>query len=285
MKIKNLIILASFLWLSGCAIPGTYMAGHNVRSYTDPNFKGRLLRTHIIPIDEAMPRGGRFISLKPYDYRIGAFDVLTILVWNHPELSAPVSTVTSVVAGGGSNIAAAPINQINQEQTGLVVNSHGMVYFPYAGNVKVGGLTVNDARNLLARKLSVYIRNPQISIKVASYQSSQAHIIGEVLRTGPINLTDKPLTLLDGIEAAGGINNTTADAGQIYVIRGDLQDFAVYWLNGTSARAMIMAEHFYLMPNDIIYVAPAGLVNWNRVVSQILPTVTTVWYTKATVAT
>ena len=53
----------------------------------------------------------------------------------------------------------------------------------------------------------------------------------------------------------------------------------MYRLDASSAEAMLLATHFQLEPRDVVYIAPTGLTNWNRVVSQILPTIQGIWQT------
>jgi polysaccharide export outer membrane protein len=131
-------------------------------------------------------------------------------------------------------------------------------------------------------KLSKYIRHPKVSVQVAAFNSQRAHVLGEVMQPGLRPLTDRPLTILDAISLCGGINVTTADVSHIYVIRSvDLQNISVYRLNSQSPQNLLVAEHFRLANNDVIYVPPAGIVSWNRVINQILPSLQTVWYTHA----
>ena len=86
-------------------------------------------------------------------YQIGSGDILTIVVWDHPELVAP--PVANPAAGGDTG--ATP---------GFVVNGDGFVQFPLVGLTNLSGLTEVEARNLLLRKLARYIRNPDLTLRV-----------------------------------------------------------------------------------------------------------------------
>jgi len=75
----------------------------------------------------------------------------------------------------------------------------------------------------------------------------------------------------------GGVNNQTADTEQIFVIRrasannGAVAKPVIYRFNGGSADAMLLAGQFYLNANDVVFIAPAGVVSWNRMISNLLP--------------
>jgi polysaccharide biosynthesis/export protein len=78
-----------------------------------------------------------------------------------------------------------------------------------------------------------------------------------------------------------------ADTRNIYVLRGrevfdtdgSLRGIRpeVYHLDAHSGTALMLAEAFELEPRDIVYVSSTGVVRFNRVMLQILPSVSTIW--------
>ena len=124
------------------------------------------------------------------------------------------------------------------------------------------------------------------SLQVPSTQENPVYMLGELVRPGTLPLIHGNLTLAKAISDAGGIQGMTADARSIYVIRqGDAaRAVDVYHLDARNPTAMVLADRFQLNPRDIVYVDAGTLVRFNRVMSLLLPTVTTVNSTALTIA-
>jgi polysaccharide export outer membrane protein len=84
------------------------------------------------------------------------------------------------------------------------------------------------------------------------------------------------MTLADALAQAGSVNASTADAAQMFVIRGSLTGTPqVFHLDGHSPVAMLLAKDFELQPKDVVYVDGSGLVRFNRVLSLLMPLIST----------
>lgn len=198
--------------------------------------------------------------IKKPTYLVGEQDILMVKVWGDADLST------------GANV-----KNNDARADGLVVQNNGTIFYPYVGNVAVAGKSIEQIRILLTEKLSKYINDPQISVSVSEYRSKRVHVMGEVRKPGTYPITDTPMSMLD-VTMLGGINNRTADTEQIFVIRraktnnGEIAKPVIYRFDAGSADAMLLAGQFYLNADDVVFVAPAGVVSWNRVISNILPT-------------
>ena len=276
-SLKFLLSISVFLFISACSVPGTYMTGNSLQS-SQKYVKGKLLRSSIIPIDLNLMRTktGRK-NFQPPLYRIGAHDALSIVVWEHPELSVSVSTYTTSQTADINGFNS--YQQNNSQGSSIVVDGKGYVFFPFIGKIRVIGLTVDQIRGRLTKRLARYIRNPQISVHVSAYLSQQVQVIGAVRKPGSESITGTPLSILGAINHAGGVDPISSNPRCIYLIRGSFNNVKIYWLNAKSPEDLLLASKFYLKSGDIIYVAHAGIASWNRVVSQILPTLQTIWYT------
>ncbi|WP_084188374.1 polysaccharide biosynthesis/export family protein [Salinisphaera hydrothermalis] len=302
-------------------------------------------------------------------YRLGPGDVLQVVVYGHPELTNPTQSTNS-----------------SGDIQGQLINADGKLYFPYVGQIKAAGLTTAQLRQKIVTRLSTYIRDPQVDVRVMKYRSQHVYISGDVSKPCTVPITDITLTLLsaldqcqslsgsgsaargstssgatsvgvqnvvlvrnghrtrldlnqiysagrsvplqandhlliddsanrvfmvgefskqmalpystggmslnDAIADAGGVSLDSANTSAIYVIRGLTDETSVnsesgqtisrptvYRLNANSPVGLVLANQFELKPRDIVYAAPASLVNFNRAFAQITPALNTIFQT------
>lgn len=281
-KLNNVITLLGLLTLlNGCdrITPGMNL---NTRNMIKPPSNNAKVAATLIPITAALIRHQNdFYS--GYRYYIGPQDIINIQIWNHPEFNVP-----SVQTPDTPQADSLQQNLILQQSVsagtygyGYLVGPDGKLFFPMVGNVPVSGLTVEQIRGRLTQRLTRYVRNPQVQVRVTSFRSQKIYVMGEVMKPGVQPITDVPLSITDAISMAGGVDPETSDPSHIYVIRGSIYNPAVYWLDAKSPDALILGSNFHLHSHDIVYVSTADVVRWNRVIDQILPTIQTIWYTNS----
>jgi len=113
-------------------------------------------------------------------------------------------------------------------------------------------------------------------LRVSPRDESKVFVIGEVTKPTTLTLRNGKLSLNEALGEAGGVNQQTADANQIYVIRNanDAQPI-IYHLDAHSPVMFALAESFELKAKDVVYVDATSMVRFNRVISLILPTAQT----------
>ncbi len=106
-------------------------------------------------------------------------------------------------------------------------------------------------------------------------------VMGEVSNPSTLLMDRSYMTLAEAINNAGGINEGSANASGVFVLRSsDQQDMLVdvFQLDATEGAMLILSTQFELQPMDIVYVTSAPIARWNRVISQLLPTFTLLRY-------
>ena len=276
-----------------------------------------------------------------YRYKIGIGDILTITVWEHPELTIPFGQFRDA------------------KEQGNIVYEDGTIFFPYAGKVGAAGKTVVELRDTLTKALSSYIEKPQVDVKVNTFNSQKFYltgavrspgtfpithiplrlleainqaggfdsnadiysvritrnketvevpiydmlyngdlranivikhgdvlhvapdeqrrvfVMGEVTRPMAMKMNHKPMTLAQVIGEVGGLNEMRADASGVYVIRqADVPEMVnVFQLDISKAYVLSLADDFVLQSRDIVYVSAAPISRWNRLISNLLPSI------------
>ncbi len=120
----------------------------------------------------------------------------------------------------------------------------------------------------------IVLRNGDL-VRVLSRDDSGVFVMGEVNKpVTALPMRDGRLTLSDAIAQAGSLNANTADAAQLYVVRGmQGEHLQVFHLDAHSPVAMVLANQFQLKPKDIVYVDGNALVRFSRVLSLLLPAI------------
>ena len=122
------------------------------------------------------------------DYVIGPADVLTIQLFDQPDL-------------GGK----------------FTVEADGSFSFPLIGRITAGGQTLRGFETELKRRLADgYFRNPQVSVAVEQYRSQRVFVMGEVRQPGPVSLTGG-MTLIEALARAGSTLPTSS--GEVAIVR------------------------------------------------------------------
>ena len=175
-------------------------------------------------------------QLEDYTYLVGAGDVLNITVWDHPELTIPQS---------GNRSAS---------ESGNVVHKDGAIFYPYVGTVPVVGRHVTEIREDITRGLGRYIKEPQVDVSVAAFRSQRVFVSGAVKEPSTVPVTNVPMTLLDALNACGGmapdadwrsVTLTSTRGGEL--IKETLDLSALY-------QRGVLSQNRLLGPNDVLHV-------------------------------
>ena len=138
---------------------------------------------------------------------------------------------------------------LNTTQTILL---DGFITLPLIGKIKAAGETILDLEASLTALYKPQIRATEIT--VARVTSAAAYYVGgAVLRPGRLPL-ERPMTVLDAIFEAGGVDHARAKLTEVVILRIENNQRVRYQVNLKRALNGLDTDLFYLRPFDIIYV-------------------------------
>ena len=127
---------------------------------------------------------------------------------------------------------------------------------------------------------NVLLRDGDV-VHVPDLGNQQVFVLGEVGAPQALPMGRSGMTLTEALSRSGSFNEAQADASGIFVFRRNLQRSdklaTVYQLDARNAVALVLGTEFRLDPTDIVYVTTTPLGRWNRVINQLLPTVSAVY--------
>jgi polysaccharide export outer membrane protein len=169
-------------------------------------------------------------SLPDLEYRIGPLDMVQVVVWEHPELTSPMGQYQSA---------------------GQKVTTDGKLFYPYAGELQVAGLTAQELRVEITKRLSDKILNdPQVDVRVTGYHSRKAFVAGAVNKPGYVHFNENPMTLPDVIAEVGGFDEN-ANPKFVQIRRGE----KIYNVDYVRAfKDNVPIDRILIQPGDQVFV-------------------------------
>jgi colanic acid biosynthesis glycosyl transferase WcaI len=159
-------------------------------------------------------------------------------------------------------------NSMNQEQvavfylpgntvtgTGIVrreyqIGSDGGIYLPLLGEVKAAGLTTDQLQSYITKRLSNYIKDPEVVVRFADFK---VNVLGEVRLPGTHKFEQDRVTILDAIGSAGDLTDY-GKRENIVVIREEMHGRKVYSIDLRSG-SLFQSPAYLLQPDDVVYVS------------------------------
>ena len=169
-------------------------------------------------------------TLPELDYRIGPLDQVQVVVWEHPELTSPMG---------------------QYQPAGQKVTTEGTLFYPYAGELKVAGLTAQELRKEITKRLSDKILNdPQVDVRVTGYHSRKAFVTGAVNKPGYVHFDENPMTIPDVLAEVGGFDEK-ADPSFVQLRRGN-KVYNIDYIRSFNNNVAI--DRILVKPGDQIFV-------------------------------
>jgi polysaccharide export outer membrane protein len=157
-------------------------------------------------------------------YRLGAEDVLLVSVWKDEQLTREV-----------------------------VVRPDGMFSFPLVGDVQAEDRTVDEIRGDLAKRLTKYIPNPNVSVAVTKVISYKVYVVGRVNKPGEY-LVGHYTDVLQALSLAGGLTPFAAENDIKVMRRARGGQHAIPFRYGDVQKGKGLDQNIVLQRGDVVMV-------------------------------
>jgi polysaccharide export outer membrane protein len=97
-------------------------------------------------------------------------------------------------------------------------------------------------------------------------------VMGDVVDATTQQIGRRGMTLAEALNNVGGINEASANASGIFVLRASdstLKLVDIYQLDVSMGPRLILSTQFKLQPMDIVYVTTAPVARWNKLLNQL----------------
>ena len=170
-----------------------------------------------------------------------------------------VDDLVSIYISTLDNEASVPFNLfrgaseggIRAEQVDYLVDEQGEIDFPVIGKVKIAGLSPEETRVLLRERLSEYLKDPIINIRLRNFSVT---VLGEVRKPGTYQVVGEKITVLEAIGLAGDLT-IKGQRENVMIIR-DFDGTKVYTRMDLTKKEALSSPVYYLTQNDVVYVEP-----------------------------
>ena len=171
------------------------------------------------------------------EYRLAKYDIITIMALGHTE-------------------------DIGENE--ITIGVDGMAALPYVGNVKLAGLTLDEARRVIYTKLSQYYKLPELNVSIKSYGARKVYVMGNVQMPGIKEMNVDNMNTYAAISSAGGVDNR-GRSKHIQLIR---QIEGVLYYREINIDAFVkkhdLSQNIQLEDGDIVYVPDSGKIIFNE---------------------
>lgn len=210
------------------------------------------------------------ISKGLYDAKIMPKDILQIQVFSMtPEASDPFNLLR------GASAATSSTSDTNQNSVfKYLVDNDGIIVMPIIGQVKVGGLTKNEAEELIKSKIQPYMsetENVVVHVRMMNYKYA---VLGGVNEPGLYTTQNEKVSILEAIAQAGDLT-TFAYRDKIFLIRENAEGQKEYHQLNINDANIISSPYYYLQQNDVIYVE----VRKSEARNAFFSSATSMWFT------
>lgn len=189
------------------------------------------------------------VNVDTFESRFKIGDIVSIYVSTFDmEAASPfnLSAGGSVSTGSGSESSEGGGPGLD-----YLVGKDGSIDFPVIGKVKLVGLTIEEAKQLLIGKLKEYLKDPIVNIRIKNFRIT---ILGAVNNPGTYTVDGERITILQALGMAGDLH-IKGLRENVLIIR-DFSGAKTYTRVDLTNKNITESPAYYLTQNDVIYVEP-----------------------------
>ena len=142
-----------------------------------------------------------------------------------------------------------------------MIDKDGYITYPVIGNIKLGGLTRNEAIDVLTKAVRTFIKDATVNLRIANFKVT---VQGEVRKPGTFTIESERITLLQALSMAEDMT-IYGKRSHVVVIR-EQDGQRTFNVVDMSSSEFMNSDFYYLAQNDVVYVEP----NKTRINSSVL---------------
>ena len=182
---------------------------------------------------------GNFETIVNTNRSVSKFKIDDLVSIHVSSLNPEASVPFNLYRGGGQSVGFRP------EPVDYLVDEAGEIDFPVIGKLKIEGLSPEELRLMLRNRLSEYLKDPIINIRLQNFTIT---VLGEVNRPGTYPVNGEQISILEALGFAGDLT-IRGVRNNVLVIR----DFNRIDL---TSKNLVESPVYYLTQNDVVYVEP-----------------------------
>lgn len=168
-----------------------------------------------------------------------------------------VNDIVSIYVSTYDVEASRPFNLLKQSGNNsqfldYIIDTDGNIDFPVLGKIKLIGLTVEEAKDLIKKKLSDgYLKDPIVNMRILNFRIS---VLGEVRSPGTYMVSGQRITIMEALGLAGDLT-IKGRRDNILVVR-DFNGTKTYTRVNLTNKEVFNSPVYFLTQNDVVYVEP-----------------------------
>ena len=196
-------------------------------------------------------------------YRLAPDDkfIFTLYANDGKRIIDVISGATAGVEGSGGMQRLGQTNTID-----YLIRPDGLVELPIIGEIKLTGLTIKEAQDLLSKKYSQQYTKPYVQLEVTNRRA--VVFPGDAGEAKVVPILNNNTTLLEVLAHAGGITER-GKAKKIKVMRNTSEGRVIYAIDLSTMKGIKYAD-MVIQANDYIYVEPTAQLS-REVIREIGP--------------